>query len=505
MNNYCVRGEELRKKIKEALELLVGSVKITLGPKGSNAIIANDYHSPFITNDGVTIAKNVCSDDPIVNAILNIAKESSIKTNEVVGDGTTTTLVLLKSMIDYGNELISNGYNPIRLKEEMNEYCDKLINCLDKLSIKCSKENLYNIANISANDEEIGKIVSKIYNKLGENGVIQVLESDLEETNYEILNGYSVDEGIYDSVLLNDNKSLVLDKPYIYLSLNKILYCDVISVINEVVCENKNLVFIADAFDDEMISNCALINMNGDSKIGCIRCPNYGDTRKDIMHDLEIVTNGEIDNKLGTLLSVNINKENTIFNFANNINIKERAKNIKKQISKCSGKFEKEILCDRLSKLDGGMAIINVGGITRTEMLEKKMRFDDAVCAVKSAIKGKYLIGGGVSLLKLQRFFENERDNIIVQSLSAPFKTILENENIEIKDVLEKIESSNYNLVYNVKNHKYEDIKITGVIDSYNVVSYALKNAISIASMLLTTSVLIINNDVKNKIINPEL
>lgn len=492
-----VSGEELQEKLSEAINLLCDTVKVTLGPKGSNIIIDHSTFSPFITNDGVTIAENIESEDPVINTILELAKEASIKTNENVGDGTTTTLVLLQSIFNNGLKLINNGINPIILKKELDNKLPEIIKKIQNKSRLARDEEVLNLVSISGNDKKIGKIISDAYFKLKSTDGIKISEGKLTETIVEYLKGYTFDTSLASpyyfldklEITLNDAKMLLIEN-----CLNDIE--DIEIIIKNIIEENRDLVIIAKDYGDDLVNEIIAINLEIKPKIYLIESSLYGNREKYFYDDLKDITNSNIVkdtnninlNDLGNILNMKINKEYSNIDFKENDIIKEKIKNILKNIEE-----DIEFNNKRISMLKSGIINILVGASTATERREKKMRYDDALCALKT-IKDGVLPGSGIVLYEISEKLDNSIGNTILkEALKEPFYTIMNNSGIAKEEIIKNIKNSNYTKIYNVNKNKYEDIVNSEVIDSSNVVINSLTNAISIAGMLLTTSSLIIN------------
>ena len=503
-----ITNNELYNKMQEAINLLCGTVKTTLGPTGNNIIIDHSTFSPFITNDGVTIAKNIESDDPVINTILELAKEASIKTDEIVGDGTTTTLVLLEEIFNQGLKLIKNGKKPILLKNEINETLKKLITLIKEKSRKPLKNDLLKIATISANDNEIGKIISTVYSKINNKNAIKLIESENLESAYTFYKGYSFETNLASSYYFNKQKEIILNQPHILLVDNYIDNPEEISlIINYIIEEKKDLIIIANEYSDLFINYIMSLYLDNDTNIYLLTTPEYGKRQKIFLTDISIISNCEILNNfnnlhfnhLGKTNSIEINKEKTIFNFHLDSKIKNYMKIIKNNINSIKDDFEKEFNQKRLSMFKFGLAEIKIGGNTKTEIREKHMRFQDALCAIEVASNG-IIPGAGITFLQISNEYQTitDADIIIKKALEKPFFQILQNAGINEFEIHEQIKKSNFQKLYNINTNTYEDIKTTSVLDPTEVIINSLSNACSIAGMLLTTSSLIINEHQNN-------
>lgn len=496
-----VSGNVLKEKMIEAIDLLCDTVKVTLGPKGNNVIIDHSNFSPFITNDGVTIAENIESDDEITDTILELAKEASIKTNEIVGDGTTTTLVLLQSIFKEGLKVIDSGVSTIILKQEIDESLNKIIELLKSKSRKPTNNDLLNIATISANDKEIGKLISEAYFKTLNKDAIKIIETNNTECSLNFTKGYNFETVIASPYFFNEIKEINLKNSKI-LILDKVLEDieEVANILNEVLKKNFNLVIIAQDYDNYLVNEIISINMENESKIYLLKSPNYGNKQKSILKDISIITGAKIINKIaslndiGNILQIKINDETTNISFEMSNNIKYRIKELELQIKNTDNSLDKDFYNKTIAMFNTCLANINVGATTVTERREKKMRFDDALCAIDIAANG-VLPGTGLSLLEIRdnMFPQNNGDEILKKAISMPIKQIISNAGLDSNSIIEEIRNSGYKKLYNVKIDTFESITETCVIDPTEVVINSLKNACSIAGMLLTTSNLVIN------------
>ena len=496
-----VSGNILKEKMIEAIDLLCDTVKVTLGPKGNNVIIDHSNFSPFITNDGVTIAENIESDDEITNTILELAKEASIKTNEIVGDGTTTTLVLLQSIFKEGLKVINEGVSPIILKQEIDESLNKIIELLKSKSYKPTNNDLLNIATISSNDKKIGKLICEAYLKTQNKDAIKIIETNDIDCSLNFIKGYNFETVIASPYFFNEFKEINITDCKI-LILDKVLEDieEVANVLNEVLKKNLNLVIIAQDYDNYLVNEIISINMENESKIYLLKSPNYGNKQKSILKDISIITGAKIINKivslddLGNILQIKINEEITNISFEMNNNINTRIKELELQIKNIDNSLDKDFYNNTIAMFDTCLANINVGATTVTERREKKMRFDDALCAIDIATNG-VLPGTGLTLLEISDNLElqNNGDEILKNAIIMPIKQIISNAGLDYDIIIEEIRNSSYKKLYNVKTNTFESITETCVIDPTEVVINSLKNACSIAGMLLTTSNLVIN------------
>ena len=490
-----INGEELYKNMEYAVNLLCNTVKVTLGPKGNNVIIDHSNFSPYITNDGVTIAENIESDDEIVNTILTLAKEASIKTNEMVGDGTTTTLVLLQGIFNEGLKLIRGGVNPIILKKELNESLDKIIDNIKKLSKKPNKKDLLAIANISANDNIIGKNIFDAFTKTKSINAINLVEFDEANDKLEFLKGYRFETLLASNILL-ENKETTLNNSKIIIVDNILNDINEISVIINNILDNKdNLIIIANDYSDLFIENIININMEENIKVILLKSPEYAIKQKEILIDICVITNSRIItntislNDLGYIKNININNDTTTIYFDSNLNIVKRIEELKKDKNN-----EQSFIDKRIAMFNNTLSNIYIGANTTLERREKKMRYIDSLHAISTSLNG-ILPGEGLSLLKIQNDLKvlNNGDKTFKSTLDLPFKNIMINSGLDENNIIEQIKKYNYKTTYNTYTNNYENVDNTNILDPTNVVINSIKNATSIASMLLTTSNLIIN------------
>jgi len=494
-----INYEELKNKMNIAVKMLCNPVKNTLGPKGNNVIINNSTFSPFITNDGVTIAENIESDDIVVNTVLTLLKEASIKTDETVGDGTTTTIVLLESIFDEELKLIDQGVNPIILKQELDVSLNKIINELKKESIKPTKKDLLNIATTSSNSKIIGKIITDTYLKVKNINSINIKEYDIKETKIKYTKGYSFESNLAHYYYFKDKNEIVLDNPYIVLNDNYFDNLESISnIINEIINKKKDFIIISKGYSEDIINQVISLYIDDIAKIYLFKTPEYGVNELIFLNDISIISNAKnINNiKLGKIKNITFNKENAIISFDKNDKINELINNIKND----KNPIDKDFNIKRLSMLTNSLAEIQVGGNSSLERRELVMRYTDALHAIDSAKNG-ILLGNGIPFLKISNnmIIDNNGDKILKTALIKPFEQIIFNSGLDKNIILENIKNNNFNLLYNIKTSKYENIENKTILDSLEVLINSLTNAVSISSMLLTTSNLVIN-EYENKL-----
>lgn len=497
-----IKEKELQEKMKEAIAILCDPVKKTLGPVGNNAIIDHSTFSPFITNDGVTIAKNIESDDTVINTILELAKEASIKTDETVGDGTTTTLVLLESIFLDGLETIKNGKKAIHLKNELNEALLKLIPLIRKKSRKPYKKDFLHIACISANDFEIGKTISDTFLKVKDKNAIRLVDNDKNETHTIYYEGYCFPTNIASLYFLTTN-AIFLEDCYTLLINNVIDNLEEIALLlNPILEKNKNLIIVANDYGDTFINAILSLYLEEHKNIILFKNPEYGENQLTFLQDLSFLGNCQIihnfeninANFLGKLQMVEIAKEETRIHFSKTPEIKKYKKRIEKDLVQYTSLVDKEYHKKRIAMFSHGLAEIKIGGNTETEIREKHMRFQDAALALEASKNG-ILPGCGVTFLEIKEEFSANTDGekILRNALEKPFIQILENAGIEQTKIKEEIKKNNFKKIFNVSKNAYENELDTSVLDPTEVVINSLVNACSIASLLLTTSNLIIN------------
>ena len=496
-----ISGEELQNVMSEAVNLLCDTVSTTLGPTGNNILINNSDTTPFITNDGVTIATNIESEDKRINTVLEIVKEASLKTNELVGDGTTTTLVLLQSIFNLGLEEINNGKNKIILKNELLSYMGKVVNEINNIKRSPKEEELLSIAVTSSNSNEIGKIITDIFKKVKSKYSIK-----LEESNSELT--YNINKKGYNISIKNISNLYFTKNKYIELKNVKVLilkgYLDnlesISDIINSSLENNDNLIIITEGIKDE-IRNEVLVYYLNNKNIFILEQDEYASHRDKQEEDISYLTNATIKNidyeeiyttDLGRTDNIIINSDEIIF--LNSNNCKELINKLNKELELCKSDYEKEFINSRISKLEEGITTIYVGGTTKTEKRERMMRFEDAISALETAKNG-ITIGEGITYLKVSEILpdDNTTSLIIKKSLHKPFECIMNNLGLNSNKIKNKIINNNYNLIYDYELDDYIPVNNSNIIDSSDVVIQAFKNALSIAAILLSTSSLVIN------------
>lgn len=503
-----IAGENLKKIIIEAVDLISNAVSSTLGPSGNNVIINTDDATSYITNDGVTIAEAISSNDKIINTILDLVKEASLKTNDVAGDGTTTTMLLLQGILKYGLEKISFGKNPIVLKKEIIAAMDLVTNKLLTLKKTPSKKDYEAIASISAGDDSIGNFLANVFFKMKSKYAIRLEESKTLDTYYEIKKGYSIDIDNISNIYFQERAEINLSDVYVLILRGYLDNLEQISeVINEGIERCKNIIILVDDYNELVREELIVYYLEHKKNIYLFKIPDYASRKEDIVTDIAAISSAKIKNldyenilwcDLGLIKRAIITKEELLFltDYKDNNLLKE----LKKKLNNTNSDYEKEFLESRIAKLDKGIVTIYVGAPTKLELKEKMMRFEDAICALDVAKKG-IVIGEGITYLQISNELSTSTDGLKVMKkvLEMPFVKIMENAGYEGKLKTQEIKNYNYQKVYNFKTNSYEDIDDTNIIDPVVVVVEALKNATSIATMLLTTNYLVINENLKHE------
>ncbi|MCX4364284.1 MAG: hypothetical protein OSJ70_00735 [Bacilli bacterium] len=498
-----IRGKELREKMEEAIALLCGTVKQTLGPMGRNVIIDHSSFNPFITNDGVTIAKNIESDVEGVGAILEIAKEASIKTDENVGDGTTTTLVILEALINLSQNYIDEGINPLTIKKKLTAKLDFILSKLEELKYEATLENLKNIACVSSGDEKMGMMVGEILHNIDDKEAIIIKEKNFNVLDMEFIKGYSCLINHPSEYYFQDRKNIRFDLASILIINGFIGEIDSISdILNEAILSNRALVIVARDFDPIVVNEIVALNLEG--KINCfmIKISEYGLKERIIQKDLEIITGAHIveenanitGDNIGIVKNLYLDREILKMSFREDIELNNYIHNIETELESLADEFDKEFYKRRRAMFKNGMVEVSIGSPTKTECREKRMRLDDAICSANAAKKG-IVHGGGVALLKIAEDIniDDEASSIWKEALMKPFEQIMINAALDSNKIKEQIRSQNFHAVYNICTNEFENINNTNIVDAFLVVRNSLINACSIAGMLLTTTSLVIN------------
>ena len=509
-------GEDARKKLLEGVNKLADTVKVTLGPKGRNVVLDKSFGAPLITNDGVTIAKEIELEDSFENMGASLVKEVSTKTNDVAGDGTTTATVLAQIMLKEGVKNVAAGGDVLGIKRGMDKATEKAVEVLKKNSSPISgKEDIARVASISANNEEIGNLIADAMEKVSKDGVITIEESKTSSTEVDVVEGMQFDKGYVSPYMVTDTDKMeaVMDNPYILITDKKISNIqEILPLLEELTAQSGKLVIIADDFENEALSTLILNKLRGILNVVGVKAPGFGDKRKEMLQDLAILTGGEVITseiglelkdttlaQLGRARQVKCNKENTIIvdGMGDKSELEARINQIRKNIDETQSNYEKENLQERLAKLAGGVAVIQVGAATEIEMKEKKLRIEDALSATKAAIEEGILPGGGTAYVNaipeveklLDEVPENEKIGvkIILKALEEPVKQIATNAGLEVSVILDKVKNSKVGIGFDAAKEQYVDMKKEGIVDPTKVTRSALQNAESVASMILTT------------------
>jgi chaperonin GroEL len=516
MAKEILYGEDARKKLLEGVNKLADTVKVTLGPKGRNVVLDKNYGAPLITNDGVTIAKEIELEDPFENMGASLVKEVSTKTNDVAGDGTTTATVLAQIMLKEGVKNVAAGGDVLAIKRGMDKATDVVVENLKKNSSPIEgKEDIARVASISANNAEIGSLIADAMEKVSKDGVITIEESKTSSTEVSVVEGMEFDKGYVSPYLVTDTEKMetVMDNPYILITDKKISNIqEILPLLEQITQASGKLVIIADDFEGEALSTLILNKLRGILNVVAVKAPGFGDKRKDMLQDIAILTGGEVITsdiglelkdttiaQLGRAKQVKVTKENTIIvdGSGDKKEISERVNLIRNQIAETKSEYDKEKLQERLAKLAGGVAVIQVGAATEIEMKEKKLRIEDALSATKAAVEEGILPGGGTAFINvipeveklLKTLPEGEKigAKIILKALEEPVKQIARNAGLEGAIILEKVKASKPGVGFDAAKEEYTDMKKAGIVDPTKVTRSAIQNAESVASMILTT------------------
>ena len=509
-------GAEARKALEAGVDQLADTVRVTIGPKGRNVVLDKSYGAPLITNDGVTIAKEIELEDPFENMGAQLVKEVATKTNDVAGDGTTTATVLAQAMIKEGMKNLADGANPIVLRKGMKKATDAAVESIVSMSEKVSgKEQIAKVAAISAGDEAVGNMVADAMEKVSNDGVITIEESKTMQTELDLVEGMQFDRGYISAYMATDMEKMeaVLDDPYILITDKKISNIqEILPVLEQIVQSGARLLIIAEDIEGEALTTLIVNKLRGTFNVVAVKAPGYGDRRKEMLQDIAILTGGQVISEelgfdlkettmdqLGRAKSVKVQKENTVIvdGCGDKNAIADRVGQIKKAIEETTSDFDREKLQERLAKLAGGVAVIRVGAATETEMKEAKLRMEDALNATKAAVEEGIIGGGGSAYIhvskKVKEFAETlEGDEktgakIILKALEAPLAQIAKNAGLEGAVIVNKVRESEVGTGFDAYNETYVDMVEKGILDPAKVTRSALQNATSVASTLLTT------------------
>ncbi len=508
-------GEDARSAMQVGVDKLADTVKVTLGPKGRNVVLDKKFGAPLITNDGVSIAREIELEDPYENMGAQLVKEVATKTNDVAGDGTTTATLLAQAIIREGLKNVTAGANPILIRTGIRMAVDKAVEEIKKISKQIDgKEDISRVAAISAADEEVGKLIADAMEKVGNEGVITIEESKSMGTELDVVEGMQFDRGYVSPYMATDTEKMeaVLENPYILITDKKISNIqEILPVLEQIVQSGRKLLIIAEDLEGEAMATLIVNKLKGTFTCVAVKAPGFGDRRKEMLQDIAILTGGTVISEelgrelkettvdmLGTADSVKVSKENTVIvnGKGNSTDIKERIGQIKAQIEETTSEFDKEKLQERLAKLAGGVAVIKVGAATETELKEKKLRIEDALNATKAAVEEGIVSGGGTAYVnvinEVAKLTSDVPDtqvgiNIITKALEEPVRQIAANAGVEGSVIIEKVKNSEPGVGYDALHDKYINMIKGGIVDPTKVTRSALQNAASVASTFLTT------------------
>ena len=521
-------GEEARRSLEKGVNVLADTVKITLGPKGRNVMLDKKYGAPLVTNDGVTIAKEIELEDPFENMGAQLVKEVATKTNDVAGDGTTTATLLAQAIIREGMKNVAAGANPMQIKNGIAQACDAAVAALKRIAKPVStKQSIAQVAAISAGDPTVGQWISDAMEKVGNDGVISIEESKTGHTELKIVEGMTFDRGYLSPYMATDNDKMVavLDNPYVLITDKKITNIqDILPVLEQVVQAGRKLLIIAEDIEGEALATLIVNKLRGTFTCVAVKAPAFGDRRKAMLQDIAILTGGQVISEeiglelkdatmqmLGSARSITVDKDNTtiVEGAGKKEDIAARVNSIKAQLEETSSDYDREKLQERLAKLAGGVAVLSVGAATEAEMKERKLRIEDALAATRAAVEEGVVPGGGTALLRTiddvtalsKKVTGDVRTgvNIVLRALEEPVRQIAANAGLEGSVIVEKIKArKDVNYGFDALNNEYGDMAAKGIIDPTKVTRSALQNAASIASVLLTTESLVCDLPEKN-------
>ena len=513
-------GEDARKSLLEGVNKLADTVKVTLGPKGRNVVLDKSFGAPLITNDGVTIAKEIELEDKFENMGARLVKEVSEKTNDVAGDGTTTATVLAQAMIKEGVKNVAAGADPMAMKRGIDKAVKSAVEELKTISVPVNgKDDIARVASISANNDEVGELIAEAMEKVSKDGVITIEESKTSTTQLNVVEGMQFDKGYVSPYMVTDTEKMeaIVDNPYILITDKKISNIqEILPLLEALMQQSGKLVIICDDIEGEALSTLVLNKLRGVLNVVAVKAPGFGDKRKAMLQDIAILTGGEVITsdlglelkdtqieQLGRARQVKVQKENTIIvdGSGDKQQIADRVGQIKAQINETKSEYDKEGLQERLAKMAGGVAVIEVGAATETEMKDKKLRIEDALSATKAAVEEGIVAGGGTALINVVPAVEktvNELTGgeklgaeIVLKSLEEPVKQIARNAGLEPAVIADNVKKSEVGVGFDASKEEYVDMKKSGIVDPTKVTRSALQNAASIASMVITTESLV--------------
>ena len=531
MAKQILFGAEARQSMQKGVDILANTVKVTLGPKGRNVVLDKKFGSPLITNDGVTIAREIELEDAFENMGAQLVKEVATKTNDVAGDGTTTATVLAQAIVREGIKNVTSGANPILIRNGIKLAVDKAVEEITKISKKVNgKQDISRVASISAGDNAVGQLISDAMEKVCNEGVITVEESKNMDTTLEVVEGMQFDRGYISPYMVTDAEKMEasLEDPYILITDKKISNIqEILPVLEQIVQQGKKLLIIAEDIEGEALATLVVNRLRGTFTCVGVKAPGFGDRRKEMLKDIAILTGAQVISEelgydikettidmLGRAESVKISKENTtiVDGKGNKQEISERVSQIRTQIEDTTSEFDKEKLQERLAKLSGGVAVVKVGAATETELKEKKLRIEDALAATKAAVEEGIVSGGGTAYVHVLKQIENLTSevsdeqvgiNIILKALEEPIRQIAYNAGVEGSIIIDKVKSSEAGIGYDALNGKYVNMVENGIVDPAKVTRTALQNAASVASTFLTTESAVVDIPEKDKSMAP--
>ncbi|KAA9273381.1 chaperonin GroEL [Staphylococcus epidermidis] len=511
-------SEDARQAMLRGVDKLANAVKVTIGPKGRNVVLDKDYTTPLITNDGVTIAKEIELEDPYENMGAKLVQEVANKTNEIAGDGTTTATVLAQSMIQEGLKNVTSGANPVGLRQGIDKAVQVAIEALHEISQKVENKNeIAQVGAISAADEEIGRYISEAMDKVGNDGVITIEESNGFNTELEVVEGMQFDRGYQSPYMVTDSDKMIaeLERPYILVTDKKISsFQDILPLLEQVVQSSRPILIVADEVEGDALTNIVLNRMRGTFTAVAVKAPGFGDRRKAMLEDLAILTGAQVItddlglelkdaslDMLGTANKVEVTKDHTTVVDGNGDenNIDARVGQIKAQIEETDSEFDKEKLQERLAKLAGGVAVIKVGAASETELKERKLRIEDALNSTRAAVEEGIVAGGGTALVNIyQKVSEIKAEgdvetgvNIVLKALQAPVRQIAENAGLEGSIIVERLKHAEAGVGFNAATNEWVNMLEEGIVDPTKVTRSALQHAASVAAMFLTTEAVV--------------
>ncbi|MGW9979576.1 chaperonin GroEL [Staphylococcus hominis] len=513
-------SEDARQAMLRGVDKLANAVKVTIGPKGRNVVLDKEYVAPLITNDGVTIAKEIELEDPYENMGAKLVQEVANKTNEIAGDGTTTATVLAQAMIQEGLKNVTSGANPVGLREGIDKAVRVAVEALHDISQKVENKNeIAQVGAISAADEEIGKYISEAMDKVGNDGVITIEESNGLDTELEVVEGMQFDRGYQSPYMVTDSDKMIaeLERPYILVTDKKISsFQDILPLLEQVVQSSRPILIVADEVEGDALTNIVLNRMRGAFTAVAVKAPGFGDRRKAMLEDLAILTGATVItddlglelkdasiDMLGTANKVEVTKDNTtvVDGDGDDNSIDARVSQIKAQIEETDSDFDREKLQERLAKLAGGVAVIKVGAASETELKERKLRIEDALNSTRAAVEEGIVAGGGTALVNIYNKVEEieaEGDvatgvNIVLKALSAPVRQIAENAGLEGSVIVERLKHADAGVGFNAATNEWVNMLEEGIVDPTKVTRSALQHAASVAAMFLTTEAVVAN------------